>query len=75
MVWRGRRDPADEAAGARAAAELGLEPSEPIRVQPYPGARNRHLQVMVKTRPTPARFPRRPGVAPNARSAAAAVSL
>ena len=63
LVWRGRRDPADEASGARAAAELGLEVHDPRRVEPYPGAANRHLQLMIKTSPTPSRFPRRPGIA------------
>jgi 16S rRNA (guanine527-N7)-methyltransferase len=63
VVWRGRRDPAEEAAGARAAAEVGLEPAPPLPVDPYPGARHRHLHVMRKIAPTPARFPRRPGVA------------
>jgi 16S rRNA (guanine527-N7)-methyltransferase len=63
VAWRGRRDPEDEAAGARAAAELGLEVAEPVRVEPYPGALHRHLHVMVKVAPTPSRFPRRPGMA------------
>jgi 16S rRNA (guanine527-N7)-methyltransferase len=63
LVWRGRRDRDEEAAAARAADELGLEPREPRRVEPYPGAVNRHLQLLVKTRATPARFPRRPGMA------------
>jgi 16S rRNA (guanine527-N7)-methyltransferase len=63
VAWRGRRDPEDEAAGARAAAELGLAPREPIHVEPYPGALHRHLHVMVKVAATPGRFPRRPGVA------------
>jgi 16S rRNA (guanine527-N7)-methyltransferase len=49
--------------GARAAAELGLKPGEPIHVEPYPGALHRHLHVLVKIGPTPARFPRRPGMA------------
>ena len=63
VAWRGRRDPVDEAAGGRAAAELGLEAREPIHVEPYPGALHRHLHVMVKVAPTPDRFPRRPGLA------------
>lgn len=63
VAWRGRRDPDDEAAGARAAAILGLSVLAPQRVEPYPGALNRHLHVMVKTGPTPDRFPRRDGVA------------
>lgn len=63
VAWRGRRDPADEAAGARAAAELGLEPGAPFHVEPYPGALHRHLHPMVKIAATPARFPRRPGMA------------
>ena len=63
VAWRGRRDPEDEAAAARAAAELGLEPGTVTRVEPYPGALNRHLHVMRKVAPTPDRFPRRPGMA------------
>jgi 16S rRNA (guanine527-N7)-methyltransferase len=63
LAWRGRRDPEDEAAAARAAVELGLELREPIPVTPYPAAAHRHLQALVKVRETPARFPRRPGMA------------
>jgi 16S rRNA (guanine527-N7)-methyltransferase len=63
LAWRGRRDPDDEAAGARAAAELGLEAGAVTRVQPYPGALHRHLHLMHKVSPTPDRFPRRPGMA------------
>ncbi len=63
VAWRGRRDPEDEAAGAQAATELGLEPGRVIRVEPYPGALHRHLHVIRKVAPTPDRFPRRPGMA------------
>ncbi|HET8978933.1 MAG TPA: 16S rRNA (guanine(527)-N(7))-methyltransferase RsmG [Solirubrobacteraceae bacterium] len=63
IAWRGRRDLTDEAQAARAAGQLGLEPGEPVRVQPYPEAVHRHLHPMVKIAPTPPRFPRRPGMA------------
>jgi 16S rRNA (guanine527-N7)-methyltransferase len=63
VVWRGQRDAGDERAGAEAADELGLSPLAPIAVKPYPGAENRHLHVMLKAKETPARFPRRPGMA------------
>jgi 16S rRNA (guanine527-N7)-methyltransferase len=63
LVWRGARDRDAEEAAARAADELGLEPQEPLPVHPYPAARRRHLHRFAKVKPTPARFPRRPGVA------------
>ena len=63
VAWRGRREHDEETAAARAAEELGLEPAAPLAVRPYPGARHRHLHLMSKIRPTPSRFPRRPGVA------------
>jgi 16S rRNA (guanine527-N7)-methyltransferase len=63
VAWRGRRDPADEAAAARAAGELGLELRPPAPVAPYPESLHRHLHVLVKVAPTPPRFPRRPGIA------------
>jgi 16S rRNA (guanine527-N7)-methyltransferase len=63
VAWRGRRDPDDDRAGEAAAEVLGLQYSDPIRVQPFPGALHRHLQVLFKVAETPDRFPRRPGVA------------
>ena len=63
VAWRGQRDRIDEVMGASAAAELGLEPLDVLEVTPYPEAMHRHLHVMVKLRPTPPKFPRRPGVA------------
>jgi 16S rRNA (guanine527-N7)-methyltransferase len=63
VAWKGARDAREEVAGARAAAELGLEVEDVLRVEPFPGARDRHLHVMRKVARTPDRFPRRPGMA------------
>lgn len=60
VAWRARRDADAEAAGASAAAELGLRSEEVRAVTPFPGA-DRHLHVFRKVSPTPARYPRRPG--------------
>ncbi len=61
--WRGRRARADEDAGERAAAALGLRRTEVRRVVPFEGARDHHLHVFVKVAETPPRFPRRAGIA------------
>jgi 16S rRNA (guanine527-N7)-methyltransferase len=61
--WRGRRNAAEEAAAACAASELGLRLVEIRRVEPFAEARDHHLHVYEKTEETPARFPRRAGVA------------
>jgi 16S rRNA (guanine527-N7)-methyltransferase len=61
--WRGRRDHAGEEAGDRAASMLGLRRVEVREVHPFPGARDRYLHVFVKVDETPARFPRRAGIA------------
>lgn len=63
LAWRGRRDAAAELAVAVAADELGLQVAEPVAVEPYRGAVNRHLHLLLKVRETPDRFPRRPGIA------------
>jgi 16S rRNA (guanine527-N7)-methyltransferase len=63
IAWRGRRDPEGEAAAARAAERLGLAIGEIRTVHPYRAAEHRHLHVLTKVAPTPAEFPRRPGVA------------
>ncbi len=61
LMWRGdAADPAAEADAARAAEILGLEPEPPEVARPFPGARRR-LQAFLKARPTPERYPRRPG--------------
>jgi 16S rRNA (guanine527-N7)-methyltransferase len=61
--WRGRRARPEEDAAARAAAELGLRRLEIRRVQPFAGARDHHLHLFAKVDETPARFPRRAGMA------------
>jgi len=63
VAWKGRRDAEEERDGAAAAAELGLAVEEIRPVRPYPAAEHRHLHVLRKVAPTPARFPRRPGMA------------
>jgi 16S rRNA (guanine527-N7)-methyltransferase len=63
VAWKATVAPDESAAGAAAAAELGLAPMEVRRVHPYPGARGRTLHVFRKVAPTPPRFPRRPGMA------------
>jgi 16S rRNA (guanine527-N7)-methyltransferase len=61
--WRGRRDREAEAEADRAAAVLGLSRQEIRRVIPFAGATDRHLHVFAKIEQTPARFPRRAGIA------------
>jgi 16S rRNA (guanine527-N7)-methyltransferase len=61
--WRGRRNRQEEGGSITAADELGLELAEIRHVVPFVGARERHLHVYLKVRDTPARFPRRPGIA------------
>jgi 16S rRNA (guanine527-N7)-methyltransferase len=61
--WRGKRERTAEAAADRAAAVLGLRREEVRRVVPFEGATDRHLHLFLKTKPTPTRFPRRPGIA------------
>jgi 16S rRNA (guanine527-N7)-methyltransferase len=63
VAWKGARDPDEELAGERAAREVGLQRGDVVPVTPYEGSRNRHLHLYLKVRPTPERFPRRPGAA------------
>jgi 16S rRNA (guanine527-N7)-methyltransferase len=63
VAWKGRPDPAEEADGAAAAQAVGMSAPEAIPVQPFRQARERHLYLTSKVSPTPARFPRRPGMA------------
>ena len=61
--WRGALGPQEDEAAEHAAAELGLRRVDVRRVEPFAGARQHHLHVYRKLRETPARFPRRAGIA------------
>jgi 16S rRNA (guanine527-N7)-methyltransferase len=63
VAWKGRRDADEEAELERGAPELAMEPVEVRWVGPYAGSRHRHLHVMRKVGETPARLPRRAGMA------------
>lgn len=63
VAWKGARDESEEHGGAAAAAIVGLGEAEIRAVTPFAGARDRHLHVFVKREATPARFPRRAGMA------------
>lgn len=63
LAWKGRPAEDELAAGARAAAALGLAAPEVRDVRPYPGAGPATLVIVRKIAPTPERFPRRPGMA------------
>jgi len=61
--WRGRRNKEGEAAAHHAAGLLGMRLREIRHTEPYEGALHHHLHVYEKVAETPARFPRRVGVA------------
>lgn len=63
VAWKGAVSDAEDADAAAAAAHLGLAVDEVRPVVPYPGSGRRTLHVLRKVAPTPARYPRRPGMA------------
>jgi 16S rRNA (guanine527-N7)-methyltransferase len=63
VAWKGRRDPAEEQAGAAAAEILGMRPSSVEWVGAYAGSRNRHIYTYEMVGVCPPGFPRRPGMA------------
>jgi 16S rRNA (guanine527-N7)-methyltransferase len=63
VAWKGARDRGEQADGAAAARHLGLSDPRAIRVHPFNGAGERYLHVSSKVSATPARYPRRPGMA------------
>ena len=63
VAWKGAVDAREDADGLHAAQVLGLEREEVRAVEPYPGSQRRTLHVFRKVSPTPAGYPRRPGMA------------
>jgi 16S rRNA (guanine527-N7)-methyltransferase len=63
VAWKGRLSGGEAADGAAAALALGLGEPAAHRVTPFVGARDRSLYLSSKVSPTPAGYPRRPGMA------------
>jgi 16S rRNA (guanine527-N7)-methyltransferase len=63
VAWKGVVPDAEAEDGAAAAAELGMSLEAVRSVTPFPGSERRTLHVVRKIAPTPAGFPRRPGMA------------
>jgi 16S rRNA (guanine527-N7)-methyltransferase len=63
VAWKGDVSPEEARDGRAAAQVLGLSEPQVVPVEPYPGSRSRRLYLFRKTAPTPAGFPRRPGMA------------
>ncbi|HEY0631267.1 MAG TPA: 16S rRNA (guanine(527)-N(7))-methyltransferase RsmG [Thermoleophilaceae bacterium] len=63
VAWKGARNDEEEAAGGRAASGLGLSDPQVLPVSPFAGTNARHLYVYSKISETPARYPRRAGLA------------
>jgi 16S rRNA (guanine527-N7)-methyltransferase len=63
VAWKGRLEPEEEADGDAAALALGMSAPEGLAVQPFDAAHDRYLYLNSKVSPTPARYPRRPGMA------------
>lgn len=63
VAWKGAVGEEEAAAGAAAAEILGLSSAGVVAVTPFPEARDRTLHSFRKIAPTPARFPRRAGMA------------
>jgi 16S rRNA (guanine527-N7)-methyltransferase len=63
VAWKGDVSEQEDRDGRAAAEQLGLGEPDVHAVDPYRGSRDRHLHVFCKIAPTPAGFPRRPGIA------------
>ena len=63
VAWKGKRDPGEEAELERALDATAMEAAGVIEVGESAGYEHRHLHVLRKAGPTPAKLPRRPGMA------------
>lgn len=63
VAWKGMVGDDEARDGAAAATHLGLAADPPRAVVPFSGSERRTLHVLRKIAPTPAGYPRRPGIA------------
>jgi 16S rRNA (guanine527-N7)-methyltransferase len=63
VAWKGRLEASEAADGAAAAPALGMSDPVATPVEPFEGSGERFLYLSSKVRPTPAGYPRRPGMA------------
>jgi 16S rRNA (guanine527-N7)-methyltransferase len=63
VAWKGLVSDTEAVDGAAAAAQLGMREEVVRSVTPFLGSEQRTLHVVRKIAPTPAGFPRRPGMA------------
>jgi 16S rRNA (guanine527-N7)-methyltransferase len=63
VAWKGALSQTESGDASRSAAMLGMAGADVIRSSPYAGSVAHHLHVYTKVTPTPAGFPRRPGLA------------
>ena len=63
LAYKGHRDATEEADAAAAGDAVGLAPVDVVAVPPRRGAQGHHLHLWSKVRETPARYPRREGMA------------
>jgi 16S rRNA (guanine527-N7)-methyltransferase len=63
VAWKGDVSDSEAKDADVAASHLGLTPASVRRVSPFPGSRRLALHVFRKVAPTPAKYPRRPGIA------------
>lgn len=63
VAMKGSISDQERTQGLRALGILGADGLAEVRLQPFAGAENRWAYVATKARPTPAEYPRRPGLA------------